>query len=290
VAAGLVAVALGSDTAGSLRIPAHCCGVTAWKPSFGCVPAQGSMPLAPSLDCLGFLAQDAAALRPIAAIFAPQAQPIQRIAIAADVLQSCHASITAGIHALANELWHGGFTLGETALNTLIADCDGPVLTLLQGEAARANAALLDSGQLDPTLAARLAKGHAITDDQMQAARDTLAAMDIAAVFGDADAIVLPVMRICTPLVAQCEPGSPDFSARTLYALSALTRWVNGLGLPAVAVPCGFDRDGMPMAAQIVGRPQSDQALLDVAARLQASTLWHGRVPNGIRTTLREDA
>src|SRR5262249_29409450 len=64
VASGTVVVALGSDTGGSLRIPAHCCGVTAWKPSYGLVSGEGAMPLAPFLDVIGLMARSAADLAP----------------------------------------------------------------------------------------------------------------------------------------------------------------------------------------------------------------------------------
>ena len=77
VASGAVAAALGSDTGGSLRIPAHCCGITAWKPTYGLVSTRGAMPLAPSLDTIGVLARSAADLLPLAAILAdlPASQP-----------------------------------------------------------------------------------------------------------------------------------------------------------------------------------------------------------------------
>ena len=80
VASGAVAAALGSDTGGSLRIPAHCCGVTAWKPTYGLISTRGAMPLAPSLDTIGVLARSAADLLPLAAILAdlPPSQPDPR--------------------------------------------------------------------------------------------------------------------------------------------------------------------------------------------------------------------
>ncbi len=280
VAAGLVPVALGSDTAGSLRIPAHCCGVTAWKPSWGLIPSEGTMPLAPSLDALGFLVRDAAALIPLANAFgAATARPIRRIAIARDVLDGCAPDIARAVAALLPQF---GVSTTETVLNALIGYCDAPVLTLLQAEAAEAHAARLDSGVLDPTLATRLIKGRTITTQQVQAAHNSLVelmAEGVDIVMSDADAVLLPVMRMCTPTVSVCEPGSPDFSARTLYELSALTRWVNALGLPAIAIPCGFDASGMPIAAQLVGRPDSDRALIDLAVALQSRTDWHTRRP-----------
>jgi Asp-tRNA(Asn)/Glu-tRNA(Gln) amidotransferase A subunit family amidase len=290
VAAGLVPVALGSDTAGSLRIPAHCCGVTAWKPGRGVVPSQGTMALAPSLDAIGFLARAAADLLPVESCFSATtmaAAPIRRVAVAEDILADCDADIIDAIRRVAAAWTDDGVETSATNIMPLMECCDPSVLLLLQGEAARAHQALMESGHLDPVLAKRLGKGRAIGDDQMQEARDVLARLGGAtldATFGNADALLMPVMRIRTPTVATCEPGSPEFSARVLYQLSALTRWANGLGLPAVAIPAGFDRGGMPVAVQLVGRPGSDRALLELAAAIQLHTDWHGRMPTGVAT------
>ena len=75
-----------------------------------------------------------------------------------------------------------------------------------------------------------------------------------------------------TPRVSQCEPGSADFSPRALYALSAFTRFANGLGLPVVALPVGLDSNGMPVSVQLVARRGRDADLIafarDYAARL----------------------
>jgi len=96
VASGSVVFALGSDTGGSLRIPAHCCGVTAWKPSYGAVSAAGSIALAPTLDTIGILARSASDLAvPAQILFGPrQAATVRKAVLAGDVLDLAEAPIS----------------------------------------------------------------------------------------------------------------------------------------------------------------------------------------------------
>lgn len=290
VAAGLVDAAIGSDTAGSLRIPAHCCGVTAWKPTPGLVPTEGAMALAPSLDVLGFLARDAAMLRLIAGLFVRGTSVSQRlnIAVAKDLIEEAAPDIGLAVAGLATQLAMQGYDPVEVPLAPLLADCDPSVIAVLQWETSEQHGwRLADPDHLDAGLQARLRKGRAIDAAIAREAKDRLRTIaDTDPVLRDHDVILLPVMSTTTPEIAVCEPGSPNFSARTLYALSRLTRFVNGLGLPTVALPCGFDGEGMPIAAQLVGRPGSDLALIDLAATLQSTTNWHDREPAALKTIL----
>ena len=84
-----------------------------------------------------------------------------------------------------------------------------------------------------------------------------------------ADVVILPVMTIRTPPAAECDPPDQAFRPRTLYEISRLTRFVNMLGFPAVALP-------------VVGRPGMDRALLSLAAAVQARSDWHDRVPDAL--------
>jgi Asp-tRNA(Asn)/Glu-tRNA(Gln) amidotransferase A subunit family amidase len=285
VASRMVRLALGSDTAGSLRIPSHCCGVTAWKPAASTVPSAGTMALAPTLDAIGFLAQDAFTLIPLHAVFeneCSEPREIKRIATAEDIVRECDPNVAAAVHAVEAVIANKLAELGQTNLVSLIESFDAPVLTILQGEAWTGHRALVGTGLLEPMLEKRLSKGQQIGEAHMQEARirlKQLAAGPVSQIFESADAILLPVMRGRTPLNAVCDPGSHSFSARAVYELSALTRWVNGAGLPAVSIPAGFDRDGLPIAVQIVGRPKSSLALLKLAAKIQDRTDWHRKVP-----------
>lgn len=289
VAAGAVFVALGSDTAGSLRIPAQACGVTAWKPTHGAVPAAGAMPLAPSLDSVGLLARSARDIQLAAPVLrgtatAPSPSPAlapSRLAVLSDALAEADAPVRAACAEGVEAITACGASIDKQAGLAAIEALSAPLFLVLQAEAAAVNRGL-DLAAADPTLARRLSKGDAIAAEELAAARKALAdalAPFLDGVFGAADALLLPVMPIRTPLVAEADPASPAFRAATLYRLSAYTRFVNALGLPAVAVPVGVDDRGLPVALQIVGRPGTDAGLLELAAAMQARTGWHRRRP-----------
>lgn len=284
VAAGCVPLALGSDTGGSLRIPAHCCGISAWKPTFGLVPVAGIMPLAPSLDTVGFLARDAVMLSLAASLFVRGAAPAAslRIAFASDLAAHCDPEVAAAFTGIQATLSGLGHDLAPAALESVLREVDPSVMQVLDAEAGRANADLIAQGHVTDMLTVRLTKGLAISDAQLDDARrsmSAIAAARIPQIFANADVLVLPVMPCRTPLIGQCEPGSPEFSGRTLYALSRFTRFVNAFGLPAVAIPAGFDADGLPIGMQLVGRPGQDAALLALAVRIEAASDWQSRVP-----------
>lgn len=281
VAAGAVPLALGSDTAGSLRIPAQCCGVSSWKASRGVIPTEGTFALAPTLDTLGFLGADAGWLERAASLFAPQPQPAGgRIGVASDLLPACDADIAEAIREAVAILARMGLEMADTALAPLLARVDGAVLGLLSGEGARELAAIPAAVE-DPLFAARLAKGAALSDVDLAGFRATCAAAraEVDDLFATHDALLLPVMPCVTPTVAACDPDLPGFSGRTLYRLSAFTRFANGLDLPVVVIPAGRDRNGMPVALQLVGAPGQDRALLALARRIQSATHWHRPAP-----------
>jgi aspartyl-tRNA(Asn)/glutamyl-tRNA(Gln) amidotransferase subunit A len=287
VASGTVTIALGSDTGGSLRIPAHCCGITAWKPTYGAVSARGTMPLAPTLDTIGLMACSADELMPAVRVLMNLSggTPVGTAVVLGDALDAAEPSVRKacqdGIDAIAS----CGIAIEQRDGMEMIAAADLPVLTVMQAEAARCHRSLIDDAGVSPVLRRRLAKGLDIDDvalAQAAAQRAPLAAAFAERVLQSADVALLPVMTICTPPAAVCDPFDKAFSARTLYELSRLTRFVNMLGVPAVALPVGFDDRGLPVALQIVGRPGTDHSLLALAASMQRRTDWHGRLPTGV--------
>ncbi|HLJ00669.1 MAG TPA: amidase [Bradyrhizobium sp.] len=284
VASGCCFAALGSDTGGSVRIPAHCCGITALKPGYGRLPLDGAMALAPSLDTVGIFARSAADLALIWPLVsgeaAAPASRLQRGVLLQDAFEACDAEIAEIVRGAIAVWIEGGMAIATQS--GFPEEADQHALTVLQAEAARQHSQRLDDPAIDATLRKRLRKGLAISDqalDAALAARETLCRQFLSHYLDRADVVFLPVMPIKTPRVDEVDPASARFNPRTLYALSRFTRFINYLGLPTLAVPAGFDRNGMPVGLQAVGRSGSEAALLEIAIRLQERTDWHGRVP-----------
>jgi aspartyl-tRNA(Asn)/glutamyl-tRNA(Gln) amidotransferase subunit A len=294
VASGCCFAALGSDTGGSVRIPAHCCGITALKPGYGKVPLDGAMALAPSLDTIGVFARSAADLallwpsicgEPLAA-----SEKIPLAVMLQDAFEASNAEIARVCRGAVAALADSGMAIEE--ISGFSEEADLHALTVLLAEAAREHRARVDDPAIDATLRKRIAKGLLITDEELAVAttaRDRLRDQFILSCLGETGVAILPVMPIRTPQVKEVDPASAQFNPRVLYALSRFTRFVNYLGLPALAVPAGFDNLGMPVGLQLIGRPGSEATLLQVAVRLQERTDWHGRVPLAVASEIADE-
>jgi aspartyl-tRNA(Asn)/glutamyl-tRNA(Gln) amidotransferase subunit A len=287
VASGAVVAALGSDTGGSVRIPAHACGITAWKPTHGAVSARGTMPLAPTLDTIGLLARSASDMMPLAGVMAelPSSRRMLRAAVLADVVAECDPAIRRALADAVAALAGTGVAIENRPALAAVEAIDRHAMIVMQAESAREHRARIDDAAVAPVLRRRLAKGLEIADAVLAesvGARQRLVHDFEEQVLAGNDVAVLPVMAILTPTAAECDPASERFSPRTLYALSRFTRFVNMLGFPAVALPAGFDDRGLPIGVQIVGRSGCDLALLELVRHVQSKTDWHGRIPTAI--------
>jgi aspartyl-tRNA(Asn)/glutamyl-tRNA(Gln) amidotransferase subunit A len=287
VASGAVVAALGSDTGGSVRIPAHACGITAWKPTHGAVSARGTMPLAPTLDTIGLLARSASDMMPLAGVMAelPSSRPMLRAAVLEDVVAECDPAIRRVLADAVAALAGTGVAIENRPALAAVEAIDRHAMIVMQAESAREHRARIDDAAVAPVLRRRLAKGLEIADAVLAEsidARQRLVHDFEEQVLAGNDVAVLPVMAILTPSAAECDPASERFSPRTLYALSRFTRFVNMLGFAAVALPAGFDDRGLPIGVQIVGRSGCDLALLELVRHVQSKTDWHGRIPTAI--------
>jgi aspartyl-tRNA(Asn)/glutamyl-tRNA(Gln) amidotransferase subunit A len=288
VAAGVVPVALGTDTGGSIRIPASMCGVTGLKPTHGVVSLDGVMPLAPSLDSVGPLAttvEDAAVVQAVLSGEPPTGlDGMDGLEVA--TLGSLHVAFlhpeVLGAVLAAAERFEG---LGATISSVVGDGCFAPEVwaEVAWREMAEHHGALLDRPELlhRPTVEL-LRRGAEQAEEVTAAARERAGAVRAAFLAALSTADVL--LAAATPIVAPpagadwVEVGSGRLSVRR-GAPSLLTRSVNLAGLPAVSVPAGFSSDGLPIGIQLIGRPGEEAAILRAAAAFQAATDHHVAVP-----------
>lgn len=263
VAAGLADFAIGTDTGGSVRVPAACCGVVGFKSSYGRVSRRGVEPAASSLDCVGPLAPSVAAIEQAMAILCDwiscATPPTARIALIegspADALLR-DALSTAAFEA----------TL-EPARLPRLAEAQTAGLAIIGRETVLAHAPLIASGLLGGDVEARLRAAERISDAEIaeaEAVRSRFRA-NVDDLLETCDAIALPTLAGPPPRL--CEVGD----GAAAVAMTAYCRPFNLSGHPAIALPIG-EADGRPVSLQLVGRPGGDEALCALA---RAIPLFH---------------
>lgn len=261
VAAEMVPLAVGTDTGGSIRLPAALCGVIGHKPTWGLVPLEGVWPLAPSFDHGGPLArtdEDAALLldvlrdRPLA----PAADGRLRYAFALPM--EVDPQVEAVLRAVAAEVG---------AIEVELPDALGAYAPLFGREAVTTHreAGLWParSDEYDATVAERMAIAERVTDEQVAAARLERELVDraMSAVFERADLVLAPVCAWAPPPLLE---DPVDFRP----AVTPLICLQNLLGLPACAFPAGVDRDGMPIGLQVFAARGRDADVLRAAGEI----------------------
>jgi len=306
VAAALAAGALGTDTGGSIRLPAGCCGVVGLKPTYGRVSRAGVMPLSWSYDHVGPLSRttrDAALLlgliaghdpldatssrRPVPDYLAALDGGVKglRLGVAggfyADRLDPAVAGALAEAVAVLRELGAAVDPVAVPDPRPMVAACSTP---MVRAECVAVHSRLLKErpGELQPTVRDRMTPGLAVSayeylQGQRLRARFTREFLD--AVFSRIDVLVTPTIPEPAPPLAQVKAGtSADVIAR-MGRFSRLTRPFNALGLPALSIPAGASADGRPIAMQLVGRPFDEAVLLRLGVAYERATAWHRRRP-----------
>lgn len=294
VAAGLVAGALGTDTGGSIRHPAAMCGVVGLKPTWGRIPGEGVMPLSHSLDCVGPTARTA---RDAAMLFDAIAGEGGRCFEACDgAVSGLSAAAVGGYYAEAlsaevadalaevRRVFAGlGMTVRETAVRDMdFANAGAHLVMTVEAATLHRRWLAERPGDYADQVRARIEPGlfyPATRYVEALALRGPTTDAFLNEAFAGADVALVPTLPFAAPTIAETTEGSPKDVAAKIASVTRYTRAVNYLGLPVVAVPCGFDRDGMPLSMQLIGRPHAEAMLLKIADAFQRVTAHHEKRP-----------
>jgi aspartyl-tRNA(Asn)/glutamyl-tRNA(Gln) amidotransferase subunit A len=285
VAAGLCFGAVGTDTGGSIRIPAACCGIVGLKPTYGVVSTEGTVPLAASLDHVGPMCRtvaDSAFMfrsmtdHPVAREFDPDDPlPVSRlrVGVLSTVGALCDKPAEDEIQAV--------FDAALEVIRALVADVREAELplpdlgALVEAEAYAYHTANLERTpeRYDPRTRKAFLAGKGISGAELarlhhELARHRAAIRDA---FGRVDLVVVPTLT--QPPPALRDAGDPfEFPFACTFAF-------NVGGLPSLSVPCGFTRSGLPIGLLVSGPPLADPRVLALAHAYERATAWHRRRP-----------
>ncbi len=272
LAAGMCDVALGSDTGGSIRIPAACCGVAGFKPTYGAVPTEGLFPLSPSFDHAGPMARTvrecAEAFAALTGRAAPASVDLDGLRIG--VLESFFAPCAPGVERAVREAI--ALLPGAAAADFPPPDAfDSSPMFLAEAAAAHRATFPARSADYGSDVAHRLARGWQVTAVDYLACREALVTFRerALAAFGSWDLLAAPTLPCVAPILgaARIEAGGASFSTRDL--LTRNTRLFNNLGWPVLALPCGAAEHGLPASLSFIGRPEQDELLLAAGMALE---------------------
>jgi aspartyl-tRNA(Asn)/glutamyl-tRNA(Gln) amidotransferase subunit A len=300
VAAGLCYAAIGTDTAGSIREPAALCGCVGIKPTYGRVSARGVIPLSWSLDHVGPLAatigdavlvlQAVAGYDPFDAcsVDVPVADYVSGLS---DGAKSLHVGIPrAHFYVELDDEVRAAVEQALAVIGTLVAEVREVQIEVSKDrtvQAAESYAYHADHVARTPELyqpetLRRIRSGEKISaaeyiqrrrelDQERRRARD---------LFADVDLLVTPTMPIPAPAIADLKKDATALRPAELTLLRN-TRPFNVWGLPAISVPCGFTRSGLPIGLQIAGPHWREDLVLRLAHAYEQATEWHKRRPVG---------
>lgn len=306
VAARMVFASIGSDTGGSIRIPASCCGVTGLKPTYSRVSRHGVMPLSFSMDCIGPLARtaaDCALLLEAIAGHDPADPTSSRAAVPpyseglTGDLRDCRIGVPRNwgaqdVDPVIGEAFANGLDILVSRGATLAA-IDLPVLPEIAAcsavvsrvELGTVHARWMRERPQDyaANVGGRMYPAYAIPGTYYVEAlrrRGAILTAFCRDVFGKVDLIAVPTIPrpIPTRVETDIETGGEAELERFLSP-SANTRLFSYLGLPAISVPMGFDGNGLPVGLQLAARPFGEPRLLRAGDAYQRDTDWHRRSP-----------
>jgi aspartyl-tRNA(Asn)/glutamyl-tRNA(Gln) amidotransferase subunit A len=286
-----VPLALGTDTGGSIRIPASLCGVSGLKPTHGRLSLDGVMSLGPSFDTVGPMATTVEDVAVAFAVLSGQGQrslqevrlPVSglRLGLVGAFVSPIRADVREAVEGVAEVLRDGGASL--TTRGSLGYDREDWE-RLVAREFFQAHGRLLEQPHLVAGPVRRfLERGRDIEPAELEEARARVAALrsDLLARLEDVDALVVPGTPFPAPRAdsPEVDLGEGEVLDVRKGGVSVLTRLANLAGLPSLAAPSGFSEEALPLGAQLIGRPGAEAVLLRLGWELQERTDFHLREP-----------
>ncbi len=303
-AAGQCTIAMGSDTGGSVRIPAALCGIVGLKPTYGLVSRSGLTPLSWSMDHPGPMVrtvEDAALVMNAVAGHDPGDPGSARVEV-----PDYAVALTGDIEGLRIGVPREYFTapldpgVGQTVreavglleeLGARVSEVDFPMFeyaqavsgTVLMSEASAYHRDLLkrDADKIYPPVRLRLEAGLFVSAADYLKAQQGRSEFNKAVrrLFETVDLLAGPTEPVTAPRILAQEVQAGEVSIGTTAALTQYTRPYNITGSPAISVPCGFSQDGLPIGLQLAGRAFDEATVLRAAHAYEQATDWHRRRP-----------
>jgi aspartyl-tRNA(Asn)/glutamyl-tRNA(Gln) amidotransferase subunit A len=290
VAAGIVPMATGTDTGGSIRIPASFCGITGLKPTFGLISKRGVMPLGWTMDHMGPMTKT---VRDCAVAFHAMGGPA--IDLKSTDIRGLRIGLPVNYYfdALDLEVSESVRTAVQTAaaLGARVVEIKVPDIdelnviarVLLLAEAASAHEEHLINRRADigPDVLTLLDQGRLIRGcDYVDAQRlRRIYCREFSKLWSEVDCIFAPATPTPAPKIGQVTMNVGAREEDVRLATTRLMRAVNVLGIPALSIPCGFTKSGLPIGLQILGAPRAETTILRVGAAVEDATGVVGRLP-----------
>ena len=303
-AAGQCTITTGSDTGGSIRIPAALCGIVGLKPTYGRVSRHGLTPLAWSMDHPGPMVrtvEDAAITMNVIAGHDPNdvasanlPVPDYTVALTGEIhglrigvpRQYMEAPLDPEVRQSVNTALEQMEAMGAEVVEVEFPEFDDAAAistTMLMAEATACFRDLLasDGNRLYEPVRLRLEAGLFISAADYLRAQQGRAVFDRAArrLLEDVDLLAGPTEPVTAPPILQQQVLAGEQEIGTVAALTQYTRPYNITGFPAISVPCGFSSEGMPIGLQLAGRPFDEETVLRAAHAYEQSTNWHSKRP-----------
>ena len=264
----LVDAALGTDTGGSIRCPAACCGVIGLKPTFGRVSRQGVAPHATSLDCVGPFARD---INTIVNVMMAIDSSFQAGKARSDVSNARVGIVTVDadediVCAVTAAIQRSGFVSRNIELPSM-RDAFSAGLAVINVETWRAFGHLVECGKLGTDIESRLRAAANTTMDELGVAERVRCTFtdEVERALEEVDVLLLPTLPSLPITIQAARSGT------SVIGMSSLIRPFNLSGHPALTIPVPIERSALKAGLQIVGRKGADEMVCAVAAHVEAS-------------------